>query len=689
MAAPIVIPRYSGPSYGASMRTIILCLLIFAVACDNTLPKDPGHGLATVDTGTTGAGDEDADADADDPVEDDDDGDGYNSDVDCDDSDANVNPGATEDCATAADDNCSGDTNEPDALGCSDFYIDGDGDGFGGTESQCYCEPTETYALLSFEDCDDTNGSVNPGAIEVCATPADDDCSGETNDQDAIGCIDFFIDEDGDGFGGAESQCHCEPTDTHHTPAFDDCDDDDSNVSPMADEVCDGIDNDCDFNIDDEDSSLTGALSTFYIDSDADGLGSTTATFEGCTAPAGYLTTMDDCDDGDSTTGAATDWYTDGDGDGYGGEYEITLCMGYAGLTELDGDCDDDDPTFGPDEVDYCGDGIDHDCSGEPDDWGPECIDLEPQDVLSMVSCSGSETGTAFTVEGDHIKARYGSHGMWWDSDAAEGLQIQPSGTTGFKDVTYPGARMDYLIVDMGSSSSSIGRFTHGSSDPMPSDYSVICAESIRVGDVMGATHTYRYSWGSWVTLSMTVRKTELWNEAGETMLVHFAIQPGLFTGPLTPRIQRLTDFDIDGDSDDEFDSVFDQTGSTGFVSSSGAISDITVGMGDCSSAGNIGSYDGWHSAEVPTEDLCNPRDWTDDVMTIYDLTSTSASALEPASHGYVLTIGASASDAETLWNDNAADYCGDLWEPSSSASFPGGMCNGTIISVPDDLAEL
>ena len=30
-------------------------------------------------------------------------------------------------------------------------------------------------------DCDDADATVHPGAIEDCATPADDDCDGETN----------------------------------------------------------------------------------------------------------------------------------------------------------------------------------------------------------------------------------------------------------------------------------------------------------------------------------------------------------------------------------------------------------------------------------------------------------------------------------------------------------------------------
>ena len=57
------------------------------------------------------------------------------------------------------------------------------------------------------------------------------------------------LDNDGDGFTVEE-----------------DCDDDDANVSPSAEEFCDGIDNNCDGVVDED------VTSTFYADSDDDGL---------------------------------------------------------------------------------------------------------------------------------------------------------------------------------------------------------------------------------------------------------------------------------------------------------------------------------------------------------------------------------------------------------------------------------
>ena len=52
----------------------------------------------------------------------------------------------------------------------------------------------------------------------------------------------------------------------------DDCNDEDLKINPLAIEVCDNVDNDCDRFVDDEDDSLETAT-TYYADGDGDGFG--------------------------------------------------------------------------------------------------------------------------------------------------------------------------------------------------------------------------------------------------------------------------------------------------------------------------------------------------------------------------------------------------------------------------------
>jgi len=124
---------------------------------------------------------------------------------------------------------------------------DADGDGYGDeTSVKESCAP-ETGYTGTMGDCDDTDAMVSPGAEEDCSTERDDNCDGDTNAQDALGCTDYYADVDGDGFGGGEPGCFCEPTEPYTFAEDDDCDDLEPGISPDAEEACnDGIDNNCD-----------------------------------------------------------------------------------------------------------------------------------------------------------------------------------------------------------------------------------------------------------------------------------------------------------------------------------------------------------------------------------------------------------------------------------------------------------
>ena len=66
-----------------------------------------------------------------------------------------------------------------------------------------------------------------------------------------------------------------------------DCDDNDYYVNPLADEICDGVDNDCDGEID---GQYARGGTNFYADIDGDGYGNEASTVEACELPEGYAT---------------------------------------------------------------------------------------------------------------------------------------------------------------------------------------------------------------------------------------------------------------------------------------------------------------------------------------------------------------------------------------------------------------
>jgi len=85
------------------------------------------------------------------------------------------------------DNDCDGETD--DGVKTT-FYEDSDGDGYGNPSSTTEaCSAPEGYVEDS-TDCDDTDGSVNPGAAEVCDNEKDDNCNGFTDCLDSS-CSEF------------------------------------------------------------------------------------------------------------------------------------------------------------------------------------------------------------------------------------------------------------------------------------------------------------------------------------------------------------------------------------------------------------------------------------------------------------------------------------------------------------------
>ncbi len=197
------------------------------------------------------------------------------------------------------------------------WYADSDTDGFGAGPALATTCVAPSGTVDNTTDCDDTNFDVNPAATEVC-NGIDDDCDTDIDDDDTSldlsSATEWHDDADSDGYGvstvAATTCVAASGTVANST----DCDDGDSAVNPAATEVCNGIDDDCDTDIDDDDTSLdTGTASTFYTDADTDGYGDDSSPVLACSLPSGASTDNTDCDDTEITVNpGATEVCSDG-----------------------------------------------------------------------------------------------------------------------------------------------------------------------------------------------------------------------------------------------------------------------------------------------------------------------------------------------------------------------------------------
>ncbi|QDG51825.1 hypothetical protein FIV42_14060 [Persicimonas caeni] len=234
------------------------------------------------------------------------------------------------------------------------------------------CKPGVEVCTSGTLECEPV---IQPGTVAEVCDDLDNDCDGEV-DEDATDATRYYPDSDGDNYGVSGNPTRYCPGDVPSGVAINwgDCDDGDPRRYPTNPETCDGVDNDCDTDVDEP-----GAQGSLV-------------------------------------------WYEDVDGDGFGDPNTATSQAYCAGDTTIPlnspvsqaGDCNVNNYMINPNATEECGDGVDNNCDGVVDEGCPTgpVQRVGPLDIRRFAGVEIHNMSTSYSVCSDdkimtHVKVDY------------------------------------------------------------------------------------------------------------------------------------------------------------------------------------------------------------------------------------------------------------------------------------------
>ena len=299
---------------------------------------------------------------------------------DCDDAKSDANPEAYETCE-GSDQDCDGTIDNHPTDG-TDYYTDSDGDGYGAPATRVRaCAAPAGPVVTVGGDCNDAAAAISPAAIETCDT-VDQDCDGSVDDG-ASDARDWYADTDGDSHGDAAAHQRACAAPQGFVASSDDCNDAAQNTYPTAPDGCDGVDTNCDGVLETPtnwytDADVDGYGSATVVVSCGAAPAGTVANSLDCNDAVATINpvAVELCDAFDQNCDGAlnnnavnpTVWYQDLDNDTYGNPaVSQTACAAPTGYVANSTDCSDAAGAVHPLATELCN-GVDDNCNSLVDD---------------------------------------------------------------------------------------------------------------------------------------------------------------------------------------------------------------------------------------------------------------------------------------------------------------------------------
>ena len=214
-------------------------------------------------------------------------------------------------CSSGGGDD-TGDTN-----GSATYYQDADSDGYGDLVSSRVATSQPAGYVLNNTDCDDSSAAINPAATEA-NDGIDNNCNGQIDE----GFVTYYQDSDNDGYGDPANSQVATSQPAGYVSNNTDCDDGSATINPVATEANDGIDNNCDGQIDE-------GFVTYYQDADNDGYGDPANSQVATSQPAGYVSNNTDCDDSSAAINPSATEVNDGVDNNCNGQIDETAITSF------------------------------------------------------------------------------------------------------------------------------------------------------------------------------------------------------------------------------------------------------------------------------------------------------------------------------------------------------------------------